>query len=108
VILARDGIDAVEKFEAHSGDIALVLLDVIMPRLTGPDAYARMSERKSALPAIFTSGHTDHTAWLGPLLSQGALLLQKPYGPKVLAHKIRELLDQHRMEQRQMNQSQID
>ena len=98
VLLARDGIDAVEKFEAHSNEIALVLLDVIMPRLTGPDAYAQMSQRKSAVPVIFTSGHTDHTSWLGPLLSQGALLLQKPFGPKVLAHKIRELLDQHRME----------
>lgn len=93
VVLARDGVDAVEKFEAHSNDIALVLLDVVMPRMTGPDAYAQMTQKKAAVPVIFVSGHTDHTSWLGPLLEQGALLLQKPYGPKVLAHKIRELLD---------------
>ena len=107
VLLARDGIDAVEKFEAHSNEIALVLLDVIMPRLTGPDAYAQMSQRKSDIPVIFTSGHTDHAS-LDPLLSQGALLLQKPYGPRALAQKIRELLDQHRMEQRQVDQGQVD
>ena len=96
VILARDGVEAVEQFEANSNEIALVLLDVIMPRLTGPDAYAQISQKKPAVPVIFTSGHTEHTSWLGALLSQGAFLLQKPYGPKVLAHKIRELLDRSR------------
>ena len=96
VIVARDGVEAVQQFEAHRNDVALVLLDVVMPRMPGPDAYAQINQSKPGVPAIFTSGHTDHTAWLGPLLEQGAVLLQKPYGPKLLARKVRELLDQRR------------
>jgi CheY-like chemotaxis protein len=96
VLVARDGIEAVQQFEEHRNDVALVLLDVVMPRLTGPDAYAQIQERKPGVQVIFTSGHTEHTDWLGTLLAQGALLLQKPYGPRVLARKVRELLDQRR------------
>lgn len=96
VIIARDGREAVQQFEAHRNDIALVLLDVVMPRMPGPDAYAQINESKPGIPAIFTSGHTEHTAWLEPLLAKGAFLLPKPYGPKVLARKVRELLDQRR------------
>ena len=93
VILARDGEEAVKEFEANSRDISLVLLDVIMPRMPGPDAYAKICQTRPDLPAIFTSGYTDEAAALAPLLSRGALLLQKPYGPKVLGGKVRELLD---------------
>ncbi len=96
VVVARDGVEAVQQFEEHRNDIALVLLDVVMPRTTGPDAYAQIHELKPGVQVIFTSGHTAHTDWLGPLLEQGAFLLQKPYGPKVLARKVRELLDQRR------------
>jgi two-component system, cell cycle sensor histidine kinase and response regulator CckA len=93
VILARNGEEAVKEF-ANSGEIALLLLDVIMPCLAGPDAYAKISHSKPGIPVIFTSGYSDEAAWISPLLEKGVVVLQKPYGPKVLARKIRELLDQ--------------
>jgi two-component system, cell cycle sensor histidine kinase and response regulator CckA len=96
IILARDGEEAVERFEAHRDEISLVLLDVVMPRLPGPDAYDRISERKNRMPVIFISGYADETQQLDPLLAKGAVLLQKPYGPKTIARHVRELLDRSR------------
>ncbi|MGB6715868.1 MAG: hypothetical protein WBE47_02835, partial [Candidatus Acidiferrales bacterium] len=45
------------------------------------------------VPVIFTSGYSEESARLASLAAQGATLLQKPYGPKTLARKIREVLD---------------
>jgi two-component system cell cycle sensor histidine kinase/response regulator CckA len=94
VILVRDGEEAVEQFMANSAQVALLLVDVVMPRLTGPDAYAKISRIRPGIPVIFTTGYSDEAAWMGPTLGAHAILLQKPYGPKTLARKIREMLDQ--------------
>lgn len=92
VILARDGEEAVKEFAAHRNDISLLLLDVVMPKMQGPDAYAKMCEVKADVPVIFTSGYSEEAASLTPLLAKGALILQKPYGRKELARRVRELL----------------
>ena len=96
VLTARDGEEAVKVFEKHADEIALALLDVVMPKLLGFYAYAKMIETKPSLPLIFTTGYSDSAAGLGPLLAKGAVMLQKPYGPKVLARKVREILDHAR------------
>lgn len=93
VILAKDGEEAVEKFCEHHRDIMIVLLDVVMPRLGGSDAYEKIRRLKPDVPVIFSSGYSEESARLAALTSQGAVLLQKPYGPKTLARKIREVLD---------------
>ena len=95
VMVVRDGEEAVREFAASPERIALLLLDVIMPRLSGPDAYEKIAQGHPELPVIFTSGHTDEAAPLVPLLGKKAILLQKPYTPKLLGRKIRELLDQN-------------
>jgi two-component system cell cycle sensor histidine kinase/response regulator CckA len=94
VILARDGEEAIKEFTASSKEIALLLLDVVMPRLSGPDAYATISDSNPGVPVIFTTGYSDEASWMRPTFGSRAVLLQKPYGPKVLARKIREVLDQ--------------
>jgi len=88
-----DGEDAVQKFEVNCNDISRVLLDVSMPRLSGPDAYARICQGKPGIAVIFTSGYGDEASGLARMVEQGVLLLHKPCGPKILARKIRELLD---------------
>jgi two-component system, cell cycle sensor histidine kinase and response regulator CckA len=93
VILAQDGGEAVEKFREHRDEIAMVLLDVVMPRMGGPEAYENIQRIKADVPVIFSSGYSEESARLASLTSQGAVLLQKPYGPKTLARKIREVLD---------------
>ncbi|MGC1106628.1 MAG: response regulator [Candidatus Acidiferrales bacterium] len=93
VILAKDGEEAVEKFRESYRDIAMVVLDVVMPRMGGPDAYEKIRCIKPGVPVIFSSGYSEESARLASLTSQGVALLQKPYGPKTLARKIREVLD---------------
>jgi two-component system cell cycle sensor histidine kinase/response regulator CckA len=93
IILANDGAEAVAKFADNRNEIALVFLDVVMPKMNGPDAYESMTRLRADVPVIFTSGYADEMAQLATLAAKGATLLQKPYAPKDLARKIRERLD---------------
>jgi two-component system, cell cycle sensor histidine kinase and response regulator CckA len=97
LILARDGEEAVRAFAARQNDVSLLLLDVVMPKMDGIDAYEQISKIRSGVPVIFTSGYSDHGPQLSFLLAKGATVLQKPYGSKVLARKVRELLDDARV-----------
>jgi len=94
VVLARDGLEAVEKFEASPQTFSLLVLDVVMPRLGGPDALAQIRGINPSIPVIFTSGYSEESQTLTSLVTRGAAqLLQKPYPPKDLARKIRDILD---------------
>jgi CheY-like chemotaxis protein len=93
VLLAHDGEEAVREFSKHRARISLLLLDVVMPRLSGPDAYEKICAIKAGIPVVFTSGYSEQGERLASFLSGGAGFLQKPYGAKVLAQKVREILD---------------
>ncbi len=93
VILANDGEEAVRVFQEHREAIALVLLDVVMPKLGGPEAYARMAAEKAGLPVLFVTGYSAEAASLSAMLEKGAAVLQKPYRPAHLGRKVREILD---------------
>jgi DNA-binding response OmpR family regulator len=97
LIIARDGAEAVKLFSAHQNAISLALLDVVMPKLDGIDAYEQICKLKPGLPVVFTSGYSDHGALLASLSAGGAIVLQKPYGSKILARRVRELLDEARV-----------
>lgn len=91
--IARDGEEAVKQFVTYKNAISLVLLDVIMPKLGGTDTYEQISKAKPGVPVIFTSGYSDHGPLLASLTRKGASILQKPYSSKILARRVRELLD---------------
>ena len=93
VLLAKDGLEALEVFHAHRDAIALALLDVVMPKLGGPEAYRELSAARPNLPVLFTTGYTAETASLEELLQKGTTVLQKPYSPRQLGRKVREILD---------------
>lgn len=92
VVLARNGREAVEAFR-RSGKVSLVVLDVVMPGKGGREAFEEMRREVPGLVAVFMSGYAGDA--LGDLLSSGddRLFLQKPFGPTVLARRIREALD---------------
>ncbi len=92
-ILASNGLEAVRLFEANSKDIGLVLLDVVMPVLSGPDAYLQMCAIRPNLPVIFTTGYPAESASLNSQIEEGAVFLQKPYAPQTLARAVRRTLD---------------
>ena len=81
--------EAVE-LEGHES-VDLLLTDVILPKMSGPDLARLIRQRSPAVRVIFMSGYT------GALLQDedmaGAEFLQKPFDAKVVAHKIRALLN---------------
>jgi len=92
VLLASDGEEAVRLFELHRGEVALALLDVVMPRLGGPAAARRMRELQADLPLVFTSGHGYAPEQASEGLS-GAMRLDKPYVLDTLLRIVRQALD---------------
>ena len=71
IVLACDGREAIEKFEADPGNISLLVLDVVMPRLSGPSALERIRGINPTIPVIFTSGYSEESEILSSLISSG-------------------------------------
>jgi two-component system cell cycle sensor histidine kinase/response regulator CckA len=93
VLLARDGEEAVEVFTANRDRISLVLLDVIMPRRSGPEVFAAIKALKPRVSVVFATGYSNETATLADLVGRGVAVLRKPYSPSVLCRRVREVLD---------------
>jgi len=93
VISAPDGDTAVRVFEKAHDSIDLVLLDVVMPRLSGPDAYAKMAAIRPGIPVIFATGYATEKNLVAATSVDGSIILQKPYGRASLGDAIRAVLD---------------
>jgi two-component system cell cycle sensor histidine kinase/response regulator CckA len=75
VIEAEDGETAVAKFAADRGGLALVVLDVRLPAVSGPAAYARMVREGASVPVLFVTGHAPDSE----VIPSGSPLLMKPF-----------------------------
>ena len=94
VLAADDGAEAVALFARHPSAIDLVILDVVMPRLSGPEALARMVAENPAIKAVFISGHAPESEHLPEQLdASGRAFLAKPFRADDLAAKVRDVLD---------------
>lgn len=93
VIIACDGEQAVREFQKFPGRIDLLVFDVMLPKRSGPEAYAEISKSSPDLPVIFATGYSADIARLHKAEMHGACLLQKPYVPRDLARRVREALD---------------
>ncbi|MFH0954004.1 MAG: ATP-binding protein [Verrucomicrobiota bacterium] len=90
---ARDGVDAMELVKSYSEAIHLVLSDVVMPRMGGPELVRRVREIRHGIRALFCSGFTN-----GALVDRGLLagtdeIIVKPYTRESLARTVRQVLD---------------
>ena len=93
VLIAHDGEEVVELFRTHRERIALVLLDVIMPRRSGPEVLAAIKELAPAVRVVFATGYSNETAVLAELAERRVPVLRKPYSPALLCRRVREVLD---------------
>ena len=92
VIEARDGLEAVEIFRRRAAEIDLVILDLVMPRLTGEAALRQMRQVAPSVPAILVSGY-DESGRIREIVATGfGGFLQKPFRRQDLGKKMRELL----------------
>ena len=93
VIEAFDGEDAIEKFNENKGEIDLLLLDVIMPRKNGKEAYIEVKKARPDIRAIFMSGYTGDILSRKGISREGIPMISKPIVVEKLLREIRELLD---------------
>lgn len=93
VITAVDGQDAVEKFAHHHDAVQLVILDIIMPKMSGKEAYNRIVEMAPEVRVIFVSGYTADVVTGNILINNDCAVLAKPINPKDLLSKVRTILD---------------
>ena len=97
VLLAENGLDAVEIYEANPSQIDLVLLDMIMPKLGGHQTFFRIRSIDPKAKILLSSGFVSE-AEVHDLLQQGACgFLPKPHRLPTVAKAIREVLDTGRL-----------
>lgn len=93
VIQAEDGLDAIDKFKTHQDKIRLVLMDMIMPKMNGRDAYDEINKIRPGIKILFSSGYTADFIQDRGVSEEGIDLIMKPIQPLNLLRKIREILD---------------
>lgn len=93
VIDASDGSEAVARFRENPDRIAMVLLDGIMPKLNGREAFTEMLKIRPNLKAVFMSGYAEEIFRAGDISDLRAGFLAKPVTPHQLLLKVRRTLD---------------
>jgi CheY-like chemotaxis protein len=93
VLVARNGEDALLVSEQHKGPIHLLVTDVVMPEMGGPELAEHLRPYHRKMKVLYMSGYTDDAIVHHGVLGSSAAFLQKPFTPDVLAHKVREVLD---------------
>jgi CheY-like chemotaxis protein len=89
---AHDANEAFELFDEHRDEVALVVLDLIMPTLGGREVYDRLALEEPGLPVLFVSGYTAHTLPRSYLERPQAELLPKPFTGDQLLAAVRRVL----------------
>ncbi len=93
VLVASNGEEALQVFERHTGDIQLLVTDVVMPRMSGRQLVARLHVARPALRVLYMSGYTDSAILQHGVLAPGTKFIGKPFNAPDLVRKAREALD---------------
>ncbi|HEV7681332.1 MAG TPA: ATP-binding protein [Pyrinomonadaceae bacterium] len=103
VLVASNGEETVRLYEQNRERVDLLLLDVMMPQMGGPEAYERIRQIDGEVPLIFMTGYSQDLVQ-NRFIKQnidvgemGAIVIQKPYNIELLGRKIREVLDARRV-----------
>jgi len=94
VSIARNGKDAIEIYKENQDKIDMVIIDMIMPELSGGETYDRLKEMNPDINVLLSSGHSIN-GQANEILERGCNgFIQKPFNINVLSMKLREILDQ--------------
>jgi two-component system cell cycle sensor histidine kinase/response regulator CckA len=93
VLVAASGDQALEIARHHLGTIRVLVTDIQMPGIRGPDLAARIASLRPRIKILFMSGYLDGTIAGQENLSPEAALLGKPFTIEALAEKVRQLLE---------------
>ena len=93
VLPAASGAEALRIARANHGAINVVLTDVVMPGMSGPQLVEQLREEHPRLAALFMSGYTSDAVLRHGIETGEADFLQKPFSTSALAAKLRQVLD---------------
>jgi two-component system, cell cycle sensor histidine kinase and response regulator CckA len=93
VLTAADPAAALELSDRHPGPIHLLLTDVVMPEMSGPELRQRLKRLRPRTRVLYMSGYTDEALGRHGVLEPRTFLLQKPFSIDALGQKVREVLD---------------
>jgi PAS domain S-box-containing protein len=93
VIVARHAGEALLYSEKHAGTIDLLLTDVVMPQMSGPELARRLGKDRPEMRILCMSGYTDDSIVRHGVLEAKFAYLQKPLTTRTLARKVREVLE---------------
>ncbi len=96
VLEAQSGQEALRVYHRHGKPIQLLLTDVGMPGLSGPQLVDRLAPQQPGLKVLYMSGYADDTMVRNGLSETDRPFLHKPFEPDDLVQKVRELLDTRR------------
>jgi signal transduction histidine kinase/ActR/RegA family two-component response regulator len=92
-VQVMEGIDGLEAVLESNAKCDLLVTDVVMPRMSGPEVAARVTRRWPGIKILYMSGYTADAMVRHGILDWGLSFLQKPFTPSVLAAKVREVLN---------------
>lgn len=93
ILEARNGVEALGMLESGGADVDLVLTDVVMPEMSGPELIRRLSGSHPGLPYMYMSAYSEGDKLQPGIRQSGAAFLQKPFSAESLVIRIREALD---------------
>jgi PAS domain S-box-containing protein len=93
VLIAEDGMQGVEMYQSHQKEIAVVLSDVGLPLLSGPDVFRKIREINPEAKVILASGFFDPETKSEMFKAGLKNFIQKPYMHDEVLQKIREVID---------------
>ena len=92
ILAAQNPEEAIHISETHPGPIHLMVTDVILPGISGPQLASHLSPIRPEMKVLYVSGYTDDTIVGHGVLEPGLAFLQKPFSPKTLARKVGEVI----------------
>ncbi len=93
VLEASDGEDALRVSREHRGPINLMISDVVMPKMGGPQLAEHLAGERPDMKVLFVSGYAENTVLQHGHVDIARRFLQKPFSLKALARKVREVLE---------------
>ena len=94
VLVACDGQEALEIVEGLEAPLDLVLTDVVMPRMKGPELAERLSTIAPQTALMYMSGYIDNREVSEQIADHADAILQKPFSMTALRDQVRLMLDQ--------------
>jgi len=93
VLSANSGADAMEIIAEHIKPIDLLITDVVMPEMSGPELANTLRRARGEMRVLYMSGYSDDSVLVRQGLPENSAFIRKPYTPQQFLQKVRETLD---------------